>query len=67
MPNQMPEIEVSVRFPITAKAVLALSWLWPHFGYDFARRLIQWAAGTAQVRAGRGAEWEPLFPEGLVL
>ena len=66
MPKQMPEIEISVRFPIAARAVLALSWLWPHFGYDFARRQIQWAAGQAKVRV-HGGEWELLFPEGVVI
>ncbi len=66
MPETMPEIEVRVRFPMVAKAVLALSWLWPYFGYDFARRMIQWSASTAQVQVA-GGEWEPLFPEGVVL
>ncbi len=61
------EIEVRVRFGIPARVVVALWWLWPYFGHNFARRLIQWAAGEAEVQVGRGAEWEPLFPEGVVL
>ncbi len=67
MPEQMPEIEVTLRWPLAARAILALSWLWPYFGHDFARRLIQWAAGEALIRVGHDAEWELLFPEGVVL